>query len=111
MRSSHSTLLRRSFVCGALITTLSLTGSTSANAATTKDQCPSVDIALTDSNVDAIRSGILCLTNVEREQRNLKPLRENAKLRKAALPHSSDMVRQSFFAHTAPSGSTFVDRI
>ncbi|MBE2320556.1 CAP domain-containing protein [Solirubrobacter sp. CPCC 204708] len=111
MRSSHSTLLRRSFVCGALITTLSLTGGRSADAAVTKDQCPNVDIALTASNVDEIRGGILCLTNAEREQRALKPLREHAKLRKAALSHSSDMVRRSFFSHTTPSGTSFVDRI
>jgi len=111
MRSSHSTLLRRSFVCGALITTLSLTGSASAGAATTKDQCPSVDVALTGTNVDEIRGSILCLTNAERAQHDLKPLRENAKLRKAALAHSSDMVSRSFFSHTAPGGSTFVDRI
>ncbi|MDA0169477.1 CAP domain-containing protein [Solirubrobacter taibaiensis] len=111
MRSSHPTLLRRSFVCGATIAALSLTGSTSAHAAVTKDQCTGVDIAVTDSNVDEIRGGVLCLTNAERALKDLKPLRENAKLRKAALSHSSDMVRRSFFSHTAPSGSTFVDRI
>jgi uncharacterized protein YkwD len=111
MRSPHSTLSRRSFACGATIAALGLTGSTSAHAAVTKDQCPSVDIALTDSNVDEIRGAILCLTNAERTHDKLKPLREDVRLRKAALSHSSDMVRRSFFSHTSPSGTSFVDRI
>ena len=51
------------------------------------------------------------MTNAERTKRGLRPLRENAKLRSAALAHSSDMVRGGYFAHTAPDGDTFVDRI
>ena len=61
--------------------------------------------------IDAIRASILCLTNAERSQRGLVSLRENPKLRKAALSHSSDMVREGYFSHTAPDGDTFVDRI
>ena len=112
MRSSHSTLYR-SIACGATIAALSLASSPAAHAASpvAKAQCPNLDVALTESNVDAIRGGILCLTNAERALHDLSPLRENAKLRKAALAHSSDMVRRSYFAHTAPSGATFVDRI
>jgi uncharacterized protein YkwD len=113
MRSSHSTLFCRSFACGATIAALSFAGSPSAHAATlvAKSQCTSLDVSATASNIDAIRAGILCLTNVERTQQHLRPLRESSKLRKAALAHSSDMVRRSYFAHTAPSGETFVDRI
>ncbi|MBE2314593.1 CAP domain-containing protein [Solirubrobacter sp. CPCC 204708] len=112
MRSSDSTLLRGSLGCGAAIVALGFVCPT-AHAAVplTKAQCPSLDVALTTSNADAIRGGLLCVTNAERTLHDLTPLRENAKLRKAALEHSSDMVRRSYFSHTTPSGATFVDRI
>jgi uncharacterized protein YkwD len=98
--------------CAVTVAALSLTGAT-AHAATpaTGAQCPSQDVALTATNTDAIRDSLLCLTNAERMLKDLTPLRENAKLRKAALAHSSDMVRRGYFSHTAPSGATFVDRI
>ncbi|MDA0178761.1 CAP domain-containing protein [Solirubrobacter phytolaccae] len=112
MRSSHSTLVRGSLSCGAVLATLGFTvPSASAAAPVAKAQCPSIDVALTATNADAIRGGVLCLTNAERRLHDLTPLRENPKLRKAALGHSSDMVRRSYFSHTAPSGTTFVDRI
>lgn len=112
MRSSHSALLLRTVTCGAAIAALSLAAPAArASTPVTTAACPSIDIALTATNVDEIREGILCLTNAERAQRDLKLLRENAKLRNAALAHSSDMVRRGYFAHTTPSGATFVDRI
>lgn len=113
MRSSHSTLLWRSIGCGATIAAFSLAGGASAHAATpvATAQCPSLDVSPTASNVDTIRAGFLCLTNAERSQRGLVALRENPRLRRAALAHSSDMVRAGYFAHTAPGGDTFVDRI
>jgi uncharacterized protein YkwD len=37
--------------------------------------------------------------------------REIAQLRAAAVAHSADMVARSYFAHTTPTGQTFVDRI
>lgn len=109
MRSSHSTLRRVSLSCVAVLSF----AVPSAHAATpvTKAQCPSADVALAATNADAIRGGILCLTNAERRLHRLTPLRENLKLRKAALGHASDMVRRSYFSHTAPSGASFVDRI
>jgi len=112
MRSSHSALLR-TFSCAAVITAVSFAGSPAAHAATpaVKAQCLNVDLELTATNVDQLRGGVLCLLNAERSLRTLKPLRENTKLRNAALAHSADMVRERFFSHTAPSGSTFVDRI
>ena len=80
-------------------------------AAVAAADCPSMDVAPTAANAAEIRTSVLCLTNAERSQRGLVSLRENSKLRSAALAHSTDMVRDGYFAHTAPGGDTFVDRI
>jgi uncharacterized protein YkwD len=109
MSSSHSTR-RCALVCGAALLVFGLAGATSAQAAARAD-CVNADLALTASNTDDVRAAVLCLINADRTQRRLTPLRENAKLRTAALAHSSDMVRNGYFAHTAPNGDTFVDRI
>jgi uncharacterized protein YkwD len=113
MRSSHSTLLRRSIACGATLTAFGLAGSPSAHAATSvaKGQCPSLDVTATAANGDAISASILCLTNADRATHHVSALRESSALRSAALEHSTDMVRESYFAHTTLGGATFVDRI
>ena len=54
---------------------------------------------------------MLCLHNRERAARGLPPLRENAKLRRAAEGHSADMVEQSYFSHDSPGGADMADRI
>ena len=105
-----STSRIRALVCGALLVAFGLAGATSAHAATRAD-CPNADTALTVSNSGDVRAAVLCLINADRTQRRLTPLRENAKLRSAAVAHSADMVRSGYFAHTAPNGDTFVDRI
>jgi len=104
----------RTLVCSALIGgTLVFAGGSPASAAAkiSAVDCPSLDLAPTAANIAAIRASVLCLVNAERSQRGLVSLRENVKLRPAAVGHSSDMVRRGYFAHTAPGGSTFVDRI
>jgi uncharacterized protein YkwD len=103
----------RSLACGALIATFAFAGGAPAHAADriVVADCPSVDVVPSASNTDDIRAAVLCLTNAARAKRDMRPLRENAKLRRAALAHSSDMVRGGYFAHTAPDGDTFVDRI
>jgi uncharacterized protein YkwD len=100
----------RTLVCGALLVVSGLAGATSAHAAAPAD-CPNADTALTAGNSDDVRAAVLCLINADRTQRRLAPLRENSRLRSAAVAHSSDMVRNRYFAHTAPNGDTFVDRI
>ena len=54
---------------------------------------------------------ILCVSNAERRDRGLRRLRVDPLLSTAALHHSLDMVRRGYFAHTGPSGDTFVQRI
>lgn len=73
--------------------------------------CTNTDVMPTAETVEVVRAAILCLHNQIRSQKGLPLLKENAKLRKAALGHSSAMVSQGYFDHTSPDGGTFVDRV
>jgi uncharacterized protein YkwD len=53
----------------------------------------------------------LCLLNAEREKRGLAPLVVNDRLAKAAQAYSRKMVRERFFAHVCPEGSTLKSRL
>jgi uncharacterized protein YkwD len=81
-----------------------------APAKITKD-CADADLEPAADNLRRIRASILCLHNQIRAQHNLPSLRENKRLRKAALGHSRNMVSNGFFEHTTPKGVTMVDRI
>jgi uncharacterized protein YkwD len=54
---------------------------------------------------------VLSLTNFQRAQAKLKPLRLNRKLNAAANQHSTDMARKDYFNHTGANGSSPFDRI
>jgi uncharacterized protein YkwD len=58
-----------------------------------------------------IRDATLCLLNKRRASGGARKLRANQRLAKAARAHAADMVRRRYFAHTAPGGVSFVDRI
>ena len=51
----------------------------------------------------------LCLLNLERTSRGLPKLKNNTKLGRAAKSYSGRMVREHFFSHVAPNGSTLGD--
>jgi uncharacterized protein YkwD len=74
-------------------------------------ECANADLEATQENLREIRAAILCLHNKVRAEHDLPALRENKRLRKAAVGHSKDMVRDGFFEHTTPEGVTMVDRI
>lgn len=82
-----------------------------AKKARAAQECANADLEATADNLTQIRAAILCLHNQVRAERGLPTLRENRRLRKAALAHSRDMVRDGFFEHTTPEGTTMVDRI
>jgi uncharacterized protein YkwD len=110
MGQSHSKVLKhaaRTLAGGVIVAATALATATTASAA----PCPNIDVAPTADNAASIRTAVLCLSNAERTDHGLPALRENSKLRKAALAHSGDMVSGGYFAHTAPDGATFVDRI
>jgi uncharacterized protein YkwD len=82
-----------------------------AAQAKTPIECANTDLLPTADNVEQVRDAVLCLHNQIRQQHNLPLLKENAKLQKAGTTHSDEMVDEGYFDHTAPDGTTFVDRI
>lgn len=74
-------------------------------------ECANADVEPVPGNLGDVRDAILCLHNKLRARRGLPALRENARLRRAALGHSRNMVAGGFFQHTTPSGTSMVDRI
>ena len=82
-----------------------------APAKAAAQECVNADLEATADNLSTIRAAILCLHNQIRAENDLPALRENKKLRKAALGHSRHMVKDRFFEHTTPEGVTMVDRI
>lgn len=54
---------------------------------------------------------VLDLTNLQRQQAGLQPLKLNQKLNAAAQAHSLDMAQNDFFAHTGSNGSSVFDRV
>ena len=83
----------------------------SAPARAAQQGCENADITPTDANEPAVREAVLCLHNEIRAERGLPALRQDARLRRAAVAHSDDMVARRFFEHTTPAGVTMVDRI
>jgi uncharacterized protein YkwD len=59
-----------------------------------------------------LRGAMQCLINVLRSSKGLTTLKGNAKLRRAALSHTKDMLARSYFDHTGPAGGpSFIDRL
>jgi uncharacterized protein YkwD len=85
--------------------------STAKLRAIAAQECADADLEPTSRNLKRIRRAIVCLHNKVRAQNGLPPLRENVRLQRAAHRHTRDMVAGRYFEHTAPSGSTMVDRI
>jgi uncharacterized protein YkwD len=76
-----------------------------------KADCADTHVMPGTGNLGAVRAAVLCLQNRERAARGLRPLKENARLRRAALGHSADMVSGGYFAHESRSGADMADRI
>jgi uncharacterized protein YkwD len=74
-------------------------------------QCADADLQPAADNLGRVRAAILCLHNQVRARKGLPALKENARLRRAALGHSRTMVANDFFEHTTPAGVTMTDRI
>jgi uncharacterized protein YkwD len=74
-------------------------------------ECANVDLEPTADNLDDVRAAVLCLHNRDRAAAGLPPLKENSKLRKAAVGHSDDMVSRRYFDHDEPDGDDMTDRI
>ena len=99
MRLSTTRRFRRLAV--PLVAACSLTGAAAAPAVAASP-CSAPASAATTS---------LCLINGERSAHGVKPLRHDAKLYRAAIRHSRDMVAKRYFAHNSRSGARFSARI
>ena len=87
-------------------------GVAAASAGKSADrECAHADAGPAAGNLDDVRAAILCLHNQVRARHDLPLLRENPRLRRAALGHSRAMVGEGYFEHTTPDGTTMVDRI
>lgn len=73
--------------------------------------CSGRDLVPTAANVATVRSATLCLVNEERTDRGLGKLKTVTSLEAVAAAYARRMVRERFFEHTAPDGSTFLSRI
>ena len=73
--------------------------------------CSSASASVTSASKRALVRATLCVLNVERTKRGLRPLRLNRKLSRAARGHSSAMASRHFFSHDSLGGGSFVDRI
>ena len=73
--------------------------------------CADATLRPNSENVERIRAATLCLLNAERAKHDLAPLRVNERLSSAAQAYSAKMVRERFFAHVCPAGSTLKSRI
>jgi uncharacterized protein YkwD len=73
--------------------------------------CAHADTQPTATNMARMRTATLCLLNQQRKAAKLAPLRASSPLQKAASGFSHQMVREDFFDHTAPDGTTFDQRI
>lgn len=63
------------------------------------------------ASLDRAVRATVCLINEARAEHGLGALRSTGALAKAATAHSRDMVRNDFFAHDSPTGSTPKERI
>lgn len=73
--------------------------------------CPNASIMPTSSSLSQARAATLCLINRERTSRGLPRLSASRRLLGAAKSYSRLMVRQGFFGHVSPGGSTLISRI
>jgi uncharacterized protein YkwD len=73
--------------------------------------CAGADLEPTSSNTQELRQATLCLLNAERTSRGMVPLTASPHLAKAAQKYSESMVRQRFFDHVSPGGSTLLTRV
>jgi uncharacterized protein YkwD len=85
--------------------------SPSAKACAASERCESADALPGQVAQSDIRDAVLCLMNAQRSARGLKRLRAQPELGEAANRFARQMVRDRFFDHESPGGSTMVSRI
>ena len=77
-----------------------------AHAAGVADGCANASVPATNAASRAMRDAVVCLVNHERALYHLPALKQVHKLTVSAQNYTAEMVRDDFFSHTAPNGST-----
>jgi uncharacterized protein YkwD len=72
-------------------------------------QCANRDVEFEDAPRQA-RSALACEINKLRARRDLRRLRPDDRLAKAARRHAADMVERHYFSHYSPAGNDVADR-
>lgn len=107
--------LRSPTIAAALLGSLALAGpaqaQTSSYDAAPQAGCLGAGVVPSPQTIERARDATLCLVNEERTSRGLGRLTPVDSLESVAAAYAARMVRQRFFEHTAPDGSTFVTRI
>lgn len=80
-------------------------------AAASAAECENAELMPSRENVAQVKQATLCLLNAERRSQGLARLRSDGQLAKAARRFSAHMVRERFFDHVSPSGSTLSSRV
>ena len=93
-------------LCTALVVVLAAAPSASAAGA-----CQAANASVSQVSKRALVRATLCVLNAQRARTNLRPLRLDRRLSRAARRHSRAMAERRFFSHTSLSGASFVDRI
>jgi uncharacterized protein YkwD len=82
-----------------LAAVIAAAGLTAPAGAANASSCPGASARPARVSIRVATKATLCLLNVERTKRHLRPLRENSKLDRAAGGHSHAMVNQHHFDH------------
>jgi uncharacterized protein YkwD len=80
-------------------------------AASAAAACPGAGARPTAANAGRVGHATLCLLNRQRAAHGLPRLREQRSLAHAARSYAYQMVRQHFFDHVSPGGSTMAQRV
>jgi uncharacterized protein YkwD len=103
--------LTRCLLCAALVCLALALGAQAPGATAGADDCADAKLTPSSDNLDRVRDATLCLLNLERARRDLAPLQANDHLTRVAQDYSRRMVRDRFFAHVSPGGSTLTKRV
>lgn len=96
--------LASTLICGALAALVSAAPAAAAH-------CPNAETLAAEQTLTQVEDSLRCLINERRAEGRLAGVRPDGRLRAAAQRHSEDMVASGYFAHNAPSGDSFIDRI
>jgi uncharacterized protein YkwD len=86
-------------------------GGAAARARAASERCDLADAVPGQAPAQDVREATLCLMNAQRTARGVGRLRAQPALSEAAGRYARQMVRDRFFDHTSPGGSTMVSRI